>query len=98
VTHDNQTTRRQPKSYWQRCVSDTPGAQDAIRSWFSPLSEGMTPYQADILCDIETDAEKKFRAFMTDARGKKFEFTRSRHGRDVAISMKPIAERGADAR
>lgn len=84
------------KTYWQSCVSDNDAAKDAIKSWFSPLSEDMTPYQADILCDIETDVEKKLRAFMTNASGKKFEFTRARHGRDVTISMKPLAERSAN--
>lgn len=83
--------KRQRKTYWQKCACDTPGSRDAIKSWFSPMSDGMIPYRAELLCDIETDAEKRLRAFMTNKAGQRFEFTRSRNGRNVNVSIKPIA-------
>jgi hypothetical protein len=79
------------RSYWQSCAADTDRARDAIRSWFAPLSDGMTPYQAEILCDAATDAEKRLRAFMTDDSGARFQFERSRGRRSTAISMRRIA-------
>lgn len=80
---------RPPKSYWQSAYVGSDRAKDAVRSWFMPLCEGMTPYKAEILCDIETDREKKIRAFMTDGRGAKFKFERTR-GRTFSISKKLI--------
>ena len=89
---------RAARSYWQSCVADTEGAKEAIKSWFAPMSDGMTPYKAEILCDVETDAEKKLRAFMVDGEGKRFEFTRSHRRRDMVISMKPVVQRAAIAK
>lgn len=85
------TTQRRRRSYWQSCVSDTERAREAIRSWFAPMSDGMTPYKSEILCDLETDAEKKLRAFMTDEQGQHFVSTRSRGKRDTIISWMPYA-------
>jgi hypothetical protein len=52
----------------------------------------MTPYKSEILCDVETDAEKKLRAFMVDESGRHFEFTRTRGARSTfSISMKRIS-------
>ena len=78
------------RSYWQSCVSDTQRAKEAIASWFTPMSDGMTPYKAEVLCDVETDTEKKLRAFMTDAEGQHFVLTRTRRKRDTVIAMKRI--------
>ena len=55
----------------------------------------MTPYKAEILCDVDTDAEKKLRAFMQDGEGKRYQFTRSRGKRGTVISMKIIAPKVA---
>lgn len=79
------------KSYWQSVYLGNDGSKEACKSWFMPLCEGMTPYKAEILCDIATDREKKIRAFMTDAAGERFVFERTR-GRNFSISMKPCAE------
>ncbi len=84
-------TDMRAKSYWQSACVDSDRSKDAIRSWFHPLSEGMTPYKAEILCEIDTDREKKIRAFMTDESGAKFKFERTM-GRRFSISRKPIAE------
>jgi hypothetical protein len=79
------------RSYWQSCVADTESAREALKSWFPwGICDGMTPYKAEILCDLETDAEKKLRAFMVDDRGQHIVFTRSRGKRETVISIKPI--------
>jgi len=76
------------KSYWQEAYVGNERSQDAIRSWFGPLCEGMTPYKAEILCDIETDREKKIRAFMTDADSKRYQFERTLGSRTFSVSRK----------
>jgi hypothetical protein len=92
------THQRRPRSYWQSFVCDTERSKDAIKSWFAPLSDGMVPYKAEILCDIETDAEKKLRAFMVDGGGHRFVFTRSCGARQVVVGMKRIAESAITSR
>ena len=84
-------TDRRRKSYWQSMFVDSDWARSAVRSLFMPLCEGMTPYKAEVLCDIQTDAEKKVRAFMTDESGAKFKFERTR-GRSYSITKKPLAD------
>lgn len=80
------------KSYWQEAYIDSDRAKEDVKSWFAPMCEGMTPYKAEILCDIETDREKKIRAFMTDAEGKHYQFERTRGGRAFSISMKHLTD------
>lgn len=82
-------TDRKTKSYWQSVAVESARSREAVKSWFMPLCEGMTPYKAEILCDIETDREKKIRAFMTDAEGAKFVFQRTK-GRKFSLSRKLI--------
>ena len=76
------------KSCWQSVYLGSDNAKRAVASWFMPLAEGMTPYKAEILCDIETDDEKKIRAFMSNADGKKYRFIRTK-GRNFSVSMQP---------
>jgi len=78
------------KSYWQSIFVGSERARDAVKSWFDPMCDGMTPYKAEVLCDKATDREKKVRAFMTDAEGKRYQFERTRGGRRFSISMKPL--------
>lgn len=78
------------KSHWMSVFVGSDNAKAAVKSWFEPLCEGMTPYEADVLCDAETDREKKMRARMTDPDGKKFEFVRTT-GRRFTVTMKPLA-------
>lgn len=78
------------KSYWQEAYIGSDRAKEDVKSWFAPMCEGMTPYKAEILCDIETDREKKIRAFMTDGDGKRYQFERTRGGREFSITRKPI--------
>lgn len=65
----------------------------AIRSWFSPLCDDMTPTEAAILVDYVTDREKKIRALMIDKDGKKFWAIRSKNKGGYSITLKPIETR-----
>ena len=76
------------KSYWQEAYIGSDRAKDDVKSWFGTMAEGMTPYKAEILCDIKTDREKKIRAFMTDADGKRYQLERTRGGRVFSVSRK----------
>lgn len=79
------------KSYWQAMSLSSDGDKEAAKSWFSMLcDDDMTPYKAEILCDIETDREKKLRVFMTDAAGKRYQFERTRGPKTFSITKKPI--------
>jgi hypothetical protein len=79
------------KSYWQDVLVRTDRDKAVIKSWFGALcDDDMVPYEAAILCDIQTDAEKKIRAFMTDAQGRKFKFERTKGGKTFSISRKPL--------
>lgn len=79
-----------PKSYWQSGYVGDDRAKDNVRSWFSPMCDGMTPYKAEILCDTEIDREKKVRAFMTDSGGACYQFVRTLGGKKFSISRKRI--------
>jgi hypothetical protein len=78
------------KSYWQEMCVDKDGDKNAIKSWFSPLSDGMTPYEAAILCDADTDREKKIRAFMTDGDNRRYKLERTLGGKRFSITKKPL--------
>jgi hypothetical protein len=78
------------KSYWQTAYIGNASAKAAVKSWFGPLCEGMIPYKAEILCDVETDREKKVRAFMADADGKCFQFERTLGRKTFSVSRKRI--------
>jgi hypothetical protein len=80
------------KSYWQSAYIGDDRAKDAVKSWFAPMCDGMTPYKAEILCDIETDREKKARAFMTDANGKSYQFERTLGGKTFSISRRRTSQ------
>ena len=77
------------KSYWLSIATDTDAARIAVKSWFAPLADDMTPYEADMLCDIVTDREKKLRAFMTAPDGGKHQFERTIR-RNFSISVRRI--------
>jgi len=89
----NQTTkRRRPKSYWTGVSLHSEASKDALRSWFTPLADDMEPYKGEILCDVDTDREKKLRAFMTDKDGKHYQFTRTRGYGRYTVTMRRIME------
>ncbi len=79
------------KSYWQTVSLDSERSRAATLSWFKPLSDGMTPYKAEILCDIETDDEKKIRAFVRrDDDGRHFKLERTLGGKRYSMTRSPI--------
>lgn len=79
------------KSEWQSAYVGSEKSQEAIKSWFGHLADGLTPYKAEILLDIETDREKKIRALMTDADNKHYRLERTLGGKSFSISRKPMA-------
>lgn len=78
---------KMPKSYWMGVACSSDHQRNNIRTWFSPLCDDMTVERAEILCDAETDREKKIRAFVVDKTGKRFVAVRTR-GRNFTISLK----------
>lgn len=79
------------KSYWQAAYIGDEGAKESVKSWFGQLCEGLTPYKAEILCDVTTDREKKIRAFMTDSDNKRYQLERTLGGKTFSVSRKRIA-------
>jgi hypothetical protein len=75
------------KSTWIGVSVDGERRQRAVLSWFAPLCEGMTVEKAEILCDNETDREKKIRAFVVDKAGKRHVAVRTTV-RNYSISLK----------
>lgn len=79
------------KSEWSGVSVRTDRDKVAVKSWFGFLCKDMTPEKAEVLCDVETDREKKIRCIMVDAKGKKFLATRTLGGKTFNISLKPAA-------
>lgn len=78
------------KSEWVKMVCDSERTKDAIRSWFSPLCDAMTPESADVLEVIETGRTKKARAVMFEpATGLRYRVVRryTKRGHDVSINL-----------
>lgn len=76
------------KSEWVSVSCNSDRDRVAIRSWFSPLCDDMTPKKAEILVDCETDSEKKLRTLMVDASGKERWAIRSKNKRGHTITLK----------
>jgi hypothetical protein len=76
------------KSEWMAVSVDGDRSQAAVKSWFAPLCDDMTVEKAEVLCDVETDREKKIRAFVVDKSGKRHIATRTRGGKTFNISLK----------
>ncbi len=79
------------KSYWQSMRIHTDGDKRAVKNWFAPVCNDMTPESAEILCDKQTDREKKLRAVMVDADGVKHIATRTLGGRTFTVTLKKVA-------
>jgi hypothetical protein len=82
--------RKPRKTYWSAVSLRSDRDKAAVSSWFRPLSDGMTPYKAEVLCDIETEQEKKLRVFMRDAAGKEFRLERTYGVKRTTMSRKPL--------
>jgi hypothetical protein len=80
-------------SYWQEGYVGSDKAKDDIKSWFGSMADDLTPYKAEILCDAETDREKKIRAFMTSADGRRhYQLERTLGRKTFTVSMKRIPD------
>lgn len=83
--------RKLAKSEWTGVSVLTDRDKAAVKSWFGFLVKDMTPEKAEILCDIETDREKKIRAVMVDDKGKRFIATRTMGRKTYSVSLRPAA-------
>lgn len=83
------------KSYWQEAYVGGEKSQDAIKSWFGSMAEGMTVYKAEILTTIVDDREKKMRAFMTDKDDRHYQFERTLGGKTFSVTRKLLPARAA---
>jgi hypothetical protein len=81
------------KSYWQSMCCTTPRDKEAIKSFFSPVCDDMEPESCDVLCDIETDREKKVRAIMIRQDGSKSLVTLTVGRKQCSIHVKPAPQR-----
>lgn len=87
---------RQSRSYWSGISLHSDAAKDALRSWFMPLADDMIPYKGEVLCDVETDRDKKLRAFMVGKDGKRYVLTRTRGSQgNYSVTIKAIPEHAA---
>lgn len=84
------------KSYWGGVYVGSERSQEAVKSWFGSMADGLTVYKAEILCDSETDREKKIRALMMDADNNRFRLERTLGRKTFRISRKsmPPAQKG----
>lgn len=78
------------KSYWQKMSVRTAGDQKAIKSYFHGFCDDMTVESAEVLCDKETDCEKKLRAVMVDVDGTKRVATLSRNKRENVVKLERV--------
>jgi hypothetical protein len=65
--------------------------KDAIKSWFSPLCDDMTPESAEVWEDRRTGRTKKARAKMVDKDGKRFTAIRRHTKAGVTVELKAAA-------
>lgn len=81
------------KSYWQSVSIRSAKDQTAVKSWFGIcVDDDDTITKAEILCDKETDREKKIRAIITSKTGDTFQLERSLGARNFTISRKLTAK------
>ena len=74
------------KSTWMGVTLRTKRNKASVMSWFGIMGEDMMPEKAEILCDNETDREKKIRVFVVDAKGNRFKLERTLGGRNCIVS------------
>lgn len=80
------------KSYWQEAYLGGERDKEAVKSWFGSMAEGLTPYKAELLCDIATDRNKKIRALMTDSDNNHFQLERTLGRTTFSVSRKRLPD------
>jgi len=75
------------KSYWQECHVSADN-QETIKSWFAGMADDMEVTKAEILCDVQTDREKKIRIFARKD-GEDFVLVRTK-GRSFSVLCKKV--------
>ncbi len=75
------------KSYWQKMSVNNERDRGIVKSWFAPMCDDLTAESAEILCDMDTDREKKLRAVMVDSEGKKHVATRTLGGKTFVVTI-----------
>lgn len=78
------------KSYWQKMSVRTDRDREIVKSWFAGSCDGMTAESAEILCDKETDREKKLRAVMIDEEGTKYLVTRTLGKKTFSVTLTKV--------
>ena len=78
------------KSYWMTVTTHTDRQKEAVLSWFSGVCTGMTVESAKILCDIETDREKKIKAIVRDTDGQRYTATRTT-GKNYTVTLAKVS-------
>lgn len=82
------------KSTWMGVSLHGERSKANVMSWFGLVGENMTPYEAEVLCDNETDIEKKVRVRVIDPDdGKKYELVRTLGAKTYTITRKAIEAR-----
>jgi hypothetical protein len=74
------------KSYWMGVTIHTVNKRQAVLSWFGDLCRDMTVESAEVLCDKQTDREKKLKAVVVDAQGNRRLATRT-FGKTYTMSL-----------
>lgn len=77
------------KSYWQAMCCSSPRDKEAVKSFFAGTCDDMEPECCDVLCDTQTDREKKVRAVMLRKDGGRVIATRTLGRKQFSIHLKP---------
>jgi hypothetical protein len=80
------------KSYWVVVTTRTDRQQQAMLSWFNGMCDGMKIESAEVLCDKETDREKKIKAVVVDTDGRRHVATRTLGGKTYTVSLSPMGK------
>lgn len=80
------------KSYWMSVITDTDAQKSAVLSWLSPLCDDMQVESAEILCDGKTDQEKKIKAVVIDADGRRRVATRTKGAKHYTLTLSSLGD------
>jgi hypothetical protein len=86
----NTGMKRVKMTEWVGVSLETDRDKAAVKGWFAPFCDEMTPVSAQILVEIDTDREKKVRAEMRDDNGSTRQVIRARTKAGWTVTMKPV--------